>query len=60
VQRALERGIYRADDVVAAVNLDAIGRQYPQGRAGPDTPFGTMVARLVRKATQEALDGIVK
>ena len=32
VQRALERGIYQADDVVAAVNLDAIGKQYPQGR----------------------------
>jgi cyclase len=60
VLRALERGTYRADDIVAAVNLDAIGRQYPNGRTGPDTPFGTMVARLVRKAAQEALDGIVK
>jgi glyoxylase-like metal-dependent hydrolase (beta-lactamase superfamily II) len=60
VQRALERGIYKADDIVAAVNLDAIGRQYPQGRTGPDTPFGSVVARLVRKAAQEALDGIVK
>jgi cyclase len=60
VQRALERGIYRADDIVAAVNLDAIGRQYPQGRVGPDTPFGSMVGRLVRKAAQEALDGVVK
>jgi glyoxylase-like metal-dependent hydrolase (beta-lactamase superfamily II) len=60
VQRALERGIYRADDVVAAVNVDAIGKQYPQGQTGADTPFGQVVARLVRKATQEALDGIVK
>jgi glyoxylase-like metal-dependent hydrolase (beta-lactamase superfamily II) len=60
VQRALERGTYRADDIVAAVNLDAIGRQYPQGRTGPETPFGTMVARLVRKAAQEALDGVAK
>jgi glyoxylase-like metal-dependent hydrolase (beta-lactamase superfamily II) len=60
VQRALERGIYRADEVVAAVNLDAIGRQYPQGQTGPGTPFATLVARLVRKAAQEALDGIVK
>ena len=60
VQRALERGVYKADEVVAAVNLDAIGKQYPKGRTGPDTPFGTMVARLVRKAAQEALDGIVK
>jgi len=60
VHRALERGIYRADDVVAAVNLDAIGRQYPVGQVGPDTPFAQVVARLVRKAAQEALDGIVK
>jgi glyoxylase-like metal-dependent hydrolase (beta-lactamase superfamily II) len=60
VQRALERGIYKADDIVAAVNLDAIGRQYPQGRTGPDTPFASVVARLVRKAAQEALDGVVK
>jgi glyoxylase-like metal-dependent hydrolase (beta-lactamase superfamily II) len=60
VHRALERGIYRADEVVAAVNLDAIGRQYPQGQTGPDTPFGQVVARLVRKAAQEALDGIVR
>jgi cyclase len=60
VQRALERGIYKADDIVAAVNLDAIGRQFPKGRTGPDTPFGAVTARLVRKAAQEALDGIVK
>ena len=30
------------------------------GADDPDTPFGTVVARLVRKAAQEALDGIVK
>ncbi len=60
VQRALERGIYRADDLVAAVNVDAIGAQYPKGQVGPDTPFGTMAARLIRKAAQEALDGVVK
>jgi glyoxylase-like metal-dependent hydrolase (beta-lactamase superfamily II) len=60
VQRALERGIYTADDIVAAVTLDEIGRQYPKGQTGPDTPFGQVVARLVRKAAQEALDGMVK
>jgi glyoxylase-like metal-dependent hydrolase (beta-lactamase superfamily II) len=60
VQRALERGVYKADDIVAAVNLDAIGRQYPKGQVGPATPFATVVARLVRKAAQEALDGIAK
>ncbi len=60
VQRALERGLYRADDIVAAVNVDAIGKQYPKGETGPDSPYGAMVARLVRKAAQEALDGIAK
>ena len=60
IERALERGLYRADDIVAAVNLDAIGKQYPKGQTGPDTPFGTVSARLVRKAAQEALDGVVK
>jgi glyoxylase-like metal-dependent hydrolase (beta-lactamase superfamily II) len=60
VQHAMQRGVYRADDIVAAVTLDAIGRQYPGGRTGPDTPFATVVARLVRKAAQEALDGVVK
>jgi glyoxylase-like metal-dependent hydrolase (beta-lactamase superfamily II) len=60
VHRALERGIFKGDDVVAAVNVDAIGKQYPKGETGPDTPFGQVVARLVRKAAQESLDGIVK
>jgi hypothetical protein len=60
VASAETRGYYKADDIAAAVNLDAIGRQYPQGQIGPATPFGQMVARLVRKAAQEALDGIVK
>jgi glyoxylase-like metal-dependent hydrolase (beta-lactamase superfamily II) len=60
VQRALERGIYRADDIIAAVSLDDIGRQYPKGQVGPGTPFATVTARLVRKAAQEALDGVVK
>jgi glyoxylase-like metal-dependent hydrolase (beta-lactamase superfamily II) len=60
VQRALERGIFKADDIVAAVNVDAIGKQYPNGQTGPDTPFGQVVTRLVRKAAQEALDGVVR
>ena len=60
VQRALQRGIYTADEIVATVNLDAVGRRYPQGKTGPGTPFASVVARLVRKAAQEALDGIVK
>jgi len=60
VQRALERGVYKADDIVAAVNLDAIGAQYPGGATGPGTPFASVVSRLIRKAAQEALDGVVK
>jgi len=60
VHRALERGTYRADDIVSAVTLDAIGTQYPKGVTGPESPFGKMVGRLVRKAAQEALDGVVK
>jgi cyclase len=60
VHQALARGVYKSDDLVAAVNVDAIGRQYPKGEVGPETPFGKMVARLVRKAAQEALDGVVK
>jgi len=60
VRRAMERGVYKGDDIVAAVNVDAIGRQYPRGQVGPDTPFAQVVSRLVRKAAQEALDGVVK
>jgi len=60
VQRALERGVYKADDIVAAVNLDAIGAQYPGGATGPGTPFASVVSRLIRKAAQEGLDGVVK
>jgi len=60
VHRALERGVYKGDDIVAAVNLDAIGAQYPGGATGPGTPFASVVGRLIRKAAQEALDGVVK
>ena len=49
-----------ADEIVAAVNLDAIGRQYPKGQTGPDSPFASVTGRLIRKAAQEALDGVVK
>jgi cyclase len=60
VQGALERGIFKVDDVLAAVNVDAIGRQYPSGQVGADTPFGRLAAALTRKALQEALDGVVR
>jgi cyclase len=60
VQSALERGIYRADEVLPTINVDAIGRKYPLGRTGPNTPFERMVTTLVRKTLQESLDGVVK
>jgi glyoxylase-like metal-dependent hydrolase (beta-lactamase superfamily II) len=60
VQRALEHGLYKADDIVAAVDLAAIGRRYPKGETGPGSPFATVTGRLIRKAAQEALDGVVK
>jgi hypothetical protein len=56
VHTALESGRVRLEDVQAAVNVDAIGRDYT-----PSTPldedFHTWVATLARKAMQEALDG---
>lgn len=60
VQSALERGIFKGDDVVAAVDVDAIGRKYPGGQVGPDSPFRRLVGGLTRKALQEALDGVVR
>jgi hypothetical protein len=60
VDAALVRGLFKVDEVVAAVNLDVIGKRYPGGRVGPETPFGLMSANLVRKALQEALDGGVR
>jgi glyoxylase-like metal-dependent hydrolase (beta-lactamase superfamily II) len=60
VDAALVRGLFKVDEVVGAVDLDAIGKRYPGGRVGPDTPFGLMSANLVRKALQEALDGGVR
>ena len=60
VQAALERGIFRLDEVQAAVNVDSIGRQYPQGQTGPNTPFNRLVTALVRKSLQESLDGVLR
>lgn len=59
VHAALERGLFKVDEVVAAVNVDTIGRQYPGGVVGANTPFQRWVATIARKVLQEALDGIV-
>ncbi len=59
VHAALDRGLFKLDEVVGAVNVDAIGRQYPGGVVGPNTPFQRWVAIVARKVLQAALDGIV-
>jgi glyoxylase-like metal-dependent hydrolase (beta-lactamase superfamily II) len=58
VHAALERGIMAQADVLAAVNVDAIGRQYMPGGAEPEPRFRAVVAALVRKVQQESWDGI--
>jgi glyoxylase-like metal-dependent hydrolase (beta-lactamase superfamily II) len=56
VHSALERGIMRLEEVQAAVNVDAIGREYNPGLdvAGD---FRGWVGTLVKKVMQEAQDG---
>jgi len=60
VHAALERGLVSGPEVQAAVNVDAIGRQYAPNAPQPDPRFRTLVAALVRKAHQEALDGVAR
>jgi glyoxylase-like metal-dependent hydrolase (beta-lactamase superfamily II) len=56
VHSALERGLMSLEDVRAAVNVDAIGREY-----APEVPlsgdFQAWVGVLVKKSMQEAQDG---
>ena len=59
VHAALERGVVGVDAVVAAVDVDAIGRRYrPDGSLAPT--FRSWVGTLARKAYQEAMDGIAR
>jgi glyoxylase-like metal-dependent hydrolase (beta-lactamase superfamily II) len=60
VHSALERGIIPLTEVQAAVNVDAIGRQYAPDAPQPDPRFRALVAALVRKVHQEALDGVTR
>jgi glyoxylase-like metal-dependent hydrolase (beta-lactamase superfamily II) len=60
VHAALERGVVSGADVLASVNVDAIGRQYTPGGADPGPRFRGLVSMLVRKVHQESLDGVVK
>jgi glyoxylase-like metal-dependent hydrolase (beta-lactamase superfamily II) len=59
VHAALERGLFRADDVLAAVNVDEIGKGYTPGQP-PGESFHRWVSILARKAYQEALDGVMR
>lgn len=60
VHAALERGVYRLDDVQAAVNVDAIGVQFTPGATAPPEGFKRWVATVVRKVVQESLDGVIR
>ena len=57
VHSALERGVVGQDDVVAAVNVDELGRRYRPGKE-LHSGFRNWVAALARKVYQESLDGI--
>ena len=60
VHAALERGVFKVDEVRKAVDVDNIGRQYPGGAVGPGSRFDQLVTSLTRKILQESLDGIVR
>ena len=58
VHEALEKGAVRLDQVQAAVKLDDIRRQFTRGDTAQDVRFNGLAAALIRKAAQEARDGI--
>jgi len=60
VHAALERGVVSLAEVQTVVNVDSIGRQYAPSAPQPDPRFRTLVAALVKRVHQEALDGVVK
>jgi glyoxylase-like metal-dependent hydrolase (beta-lactamase superfamily II) len=59
VHAALERGLFKLEDVQAAVNVDEIGKGYTPGQA-PGESFHRWVSILARKAYQESLDGVTR
>jgi cyclase len=59
VHATLERGVFRPDDVIAAVNVDAIGLEYTPGETQVSDAFRRWVASITRKVIQESLDGIL-
>jgi glyoxylase-like metal-dependent hydrolase (beta-lactamase superfamily II) len=60
VHAALERGVVPVAEVQKLVNVDSIGRLYTPGASAPSPRLQPLVAALVRKAHQEALDGVVR
>jgi cyclase len=58
VHAALEKGAVRLDQVQAAVKLDEIRRQFTRGDSAQNARFDAMASALIRKAAQEARDGI--
>jgi len=56
VHAALARGVLKLKDLQAAVDVDAIGREYGPGGTLSEK-FHPWVGKLVRKAAQEAFDG---
>jgi cyclase len=58
VRVALERGAFRLDQVQAAMNLGAIRSQFTGNDPALNTRFDAVTAGLIRKAYQEARDGI--
>src|SRR6185436_6758058 len=60
VHAALERGVFRLEDVQAAVNVDAIGLRFTPGASAPPEAFKRWVSTVVRKVVQESLDGVVR
>ena len=58
VHAALEKGAVRLDQVQAAVKLDEIRQQFTRGDAAHNARFDAVAAALIRKAAQEARDGI--
>lgn len=57
VRAALERGLFKPEEVQAAVDVNSIGVQYTPGAAKPSPDFKRLVTTLVRKVYQESLDG---
>jgi glyoxylase-like metal-dependent hydrolase (beta-lactamase superfamily II) len=59
VHAALERGVVGQDAVVAAVNVDELGRRYRPNQE-LHANFKPWVGALARKVYQESLDGIAR